>query len=92
MRRNIYIKHSTKAERIVYEVLKELHIPFRHRWLVAGREVDFLFADVALELNGHEQDPAKNQLIAANGHRPIHVHNAEVSKESVTKLIKSLCQ
>ena len=36
------LKNSTRAERIVHEILKELKLPFRHRWLVNGREVDFI--------------------------------------------------
>jgi len=90
MRHNISKRHSTKGERIVYEVLKDLHIPFRHRWLVNGREVDFIFWDVALEINGHEQDAHRNQLLAEAGYRPIHVSNSEISKEYINKLIKQL--
>jgi len=92
MRYNISKKHSTHGERIVYEVLKELRIPFKHRWLVNGREIDFIFADIALEINGHEQDPARNQEIALAGYTPIHISNREVSKESITNLIKLLWQ
>ncbi len=90
MRYNISKKHSTHGERIVYEVLKELHIPFKHRWLVNGREIDFVFHDVALEVNGHEQDARRNQEIAAAGLRPIHISNDEISKEYITNLIISL--
>jgi very-short-patch-repair endonuclease len=90
LRYNINRKHSTRGERIVYEVLKELHIPFKHRWLVNGREIDFIFLDVALEVNGHEQNAERNQEIAASGYRPIHISNEEVSKEYITNLIKSL--
>ena len=75
----------------MYEVLKELHIPFKHRWLVNGREIDFIFYNIALEINGHEQDPQRNQEIARAGLTPIHISNAEVSKEAITNLIKQLC-
>lgn len=91
MRRNLLKSHSTKQERIVHEVLKELHIPFKHRWTIEGREVDFLLFDkICLEINGHEQDTAKNQILADQGYTPLHLHNDEVTKETVTTLIKQL--
>lgn len=90
MRYNITKKHSTIGERIVYEVLKELHIPFKHRWLVNGREIDFVFGDIALEINGHEQDAERNQEIVVSGLRPIHVANKEISKHYITQLIKEI--
>lgn len=75
---------------MVYEVLKELHIPFKHRWLVNGREIDFIFGDVALEVNGHEQNAERNQRIVEAGYRPIHISNDELSKEYITTLITFL--
>lgn len=88
MRRNLIKRSSTKQERIVHEVLKELHVPFRHRWIVEGREVDFLLFDtICLEINGHEQDTLKNEILSAKGYTPIHLHNDEVSKETVRHLI-----
>lgn len=90
MRHNISKKNSTKGERIVYEALKELHIPFKHRWLLNGLEIDFLFWDVALEINGHGQDIYRNQVIAASGYRPIHVKNKDVTKQHIINLIKEL--
>ena len=89
MRYKITKKNSTKQERIVYEVLKQLHIPFKHRWLILGKEVDFLiFDNICLEINGHEQDTNKNELLARNGYVPLHLHNKEVTRESVINLIK----
>lgn len=88
--RRITKKHSTKPERIVYEVLKELQIPFRHRWIVQGREVDFIFNNVALEIDGHEQDGEKNRMLVEQGYTPIHLHNSEVNKEHIKELIKEL--
>jgi very-short-patch-repair endonuclease len=93
MRKNILKKHSTKSERIVYEILKDLKIPFRHRWLISGKEVDFLIGNKVLEINGHEQDGMRNHLLANLGYIPIHINNTEVSnRESVKKLIITLCQ
>ena len=71
-------KHSTKTERIVYEVLKELHIPFRHRWLIRGREVDFVIGKYVIEIDGHEQDGEKNLQLIEMGYVPIHFSNQEI--------------
>jgi very-short-patch-repair endonuclease len=91
MRRNITKRSSTKPERIVYEVLKDLHIPFKHRWLIDGHEVDFLIFDkICLEINGHEQDGERNHFLADRGYVPIHLSNKEVTRESVERLIISL--
>lgn len=92
MRYLITKKSSTKYERIVYEVLKELHVPFKHRWIIEGREVDFLVNNkFCLEINGHEQDEEKNKILANLGYIPIHLHNNEVNKQTVINLIKQLC-
>lgn len=91
MRYNINKRSSTKPERIVYEVLKELHIPFKHRWLIDGREIDFFILNkYCLEINGHDQDTSKNELLASLGYVPLHLHNSEVNKEIITNLIKKL--
>lgn len=78
MRYNIHKKNSTKTERIVYEVLKELKIPFKHRWIIQGREVDFVIGNLCIEINGHEQDVEKNHLLAGLGYKPIHFSNTEI--------------
>ncbi len=90
MRKNIDKKHSTKPERIVYEVLKEMKVPFKHRWIIAGREVDFIIGNYALEINGHEQDTDKNELLAKEGYIPIHIHNSGVNRDYITNLINKL--
>lgn len=88
MRYNITKKSSTKPERIVYEVLKELNIPFKHRWLINGREVDFLIFDkICIEIDGHEQDEVKNKILAESGYIPIHFENREVTRKSIIRLI-----
>lgn len=86
--RRILKKHSTKTERIMYEVLKELKIPFKHRWIVQGREVDFLIDKYAIEIDGHEQDIRKNNILVKNGYIPIHLQNTEITKENIIKLLK----
>lgn len=88
MRHNITKKHSTKTERIVYEVLKEMKIPFKHRWLIQGYEVDFLIGRYVLEINGHEQNVEKNNLMVKLGYTPIHLHNSEISRENIKQIIK----
>lgn len=88
MRYNISKKHSTKTERIVYEVLKELKTPFKHRWMVNGREIDFVIDKLCIEIDGHEQDIEKNNQLVKLGYTPIHLHNTEITKENIIKLLK----
>lgn len=91
MRYSITKRSSTKPERIVYEVLKELHIPFKHRWLINGREIDFLINEkYCLEINGHDQDTDKNHMLVNLGYVPLHLHNDEVDRCAIINLIKKL--
>jgi len=85
MRINITKKSSTKAERRVYEVLKILKIPFKHRWLVKGLEIDFLIGDYALELDGHAQDPERNHKIKSLGLTPLHLSNEATNDPAYLK-------
>lgn len=89
MRTNILKKNSTKSERIMYEILKELRLPFKHRWTIAGREIDFLVGNICIEIDGHEQDIDKNNLLVSLGYSPIHIHNNELiaDRTKVKKLI-----
>ena len=80
MRYTLKIKNSTKQERIVYELLKELRIPFRHRWKIDRFEVDFLIGKHVIEINGHEQDGERNHILASLGYVPIHFHNDEIKQ------------
>lgn len=90
MRWNIEKKNSTKPERIVYEVLKELRIPFKHRWIIQGRECDFVFGKFVLEIDGHEQDGVKNHMLAELGYVPIHLNNSEITRKNIIKLLKNV--
>lgn len=86
---------STKAERIFYEILKELDVPFKHRWIVEGREIDFIINDtIAVEIDGHKQDPDKNNQLVQLGYSPIHLENVELleDKEKVKKELTWLIQ
>ncbi len=76
--RRIIKKQSTKAERIFYEVLKEQHIPFKHRWLIGGMEVDFVIGQYAIEIDGHLQDGHKNERLRDLDYTPIHFNNKEI--------------
>ena len=88
MRYKVLRTHSSKSERIFYEVLKELKIPFRHRWIVCGKEIDFIVGNYAIEINGHGQDSSKNELLVQAGYIPIHFHNKEVTKEIIIRFFK----
>ena len=88
MRYQINKRQSTKPERIVYQALNELRIPFKHRWLIDGREIDFVVGNYAIEIDGHEQDVEKNNQLARLGYTPIHLHNSEITKDTIKKLIK----
>jgi very-short-patch-repair endonuclease len=92
--RRIQKKHSTKFERVLYEILKELGEPFRHRWIVEGREVDFIVGKLAIEIDGHEQSPEKNNMLVQMGYVPVHFHNKEIltNREIIKYKIKCLLE
>jgi very-short-patch-repair endonuclease len=93
MRYNVLKTNSSKAERIVFEILKEIKIPFRHRWMIDNHEIDFVIGNYAIEINGHEQDISRNEMIIKNGYIPIHFNNKYILdnrselKTKITKLI-----
>lgn len=88
MRLNLRKKNTTKPERIVYEVLKSLRIPFRHRWYINGREVDFLIGTLVIEVDGHEQDVLKNDMLIGLGYTPVHIHNSECTRDNIKNLLQ----
>lgn len=88
--RRVLKKQSTKAERKFYEVLKEMRVHFKHRWIIQGFEIDFLLGRYAIEINGHEQDTEKNQVLASLNYIPIHFTNKEITKQNVINLIKKI--
>lgn len=91
MRYNISKKNSTKHERIFYEILKSLKIPFKHRWKVGKYEIDFIVKNYAIEINGHNQSPQRNQGLVRMKLTPIHIQNESLVKEK-DKLILWLKQ
>jgi len=90
MRRSIEKKKSTKQERIFHEVLKEMRIPFKHRWIIQGREIDFVVGSYAIEIDGHEQDTGKNEILANLGYIPIHLHNTEITRQNIINLLNKI--
>lgn len=89
MRYNIVKKNSTKSERRVYEVLKRLKVPFKHRVKIVGRECDFQIGNYILEIDGHDQFFGKNERLVALGFIPVHLSNKETRDEKlITNLIK----
>lgn len=80
MRINIDKTHSTKAERIFYELLKKHRIPFRFRETIAGLEIDFIVGKYAIEIDGHKQLVKKNNRLLDLGFIPLHYTNDEVIK------------
>jgi len=87
-------ERSTKAERILAEILKKNHIPFKTKVIVNGREVDFIIGKYAIDIDGHEQDPDKNVHLVKARYIPIHFSNREIhtlDRELLTNKLKNLC-
>jgi very-short-patch-repair endonuclease len=78
MRTQTKRKHFTKAERIFVRTLQELHVPFQAKVIISGREVDFIIGNYAIEIDGHDQDGSKNEMLVAEGYIPVHLTNKEV--------------
>lgn len=85
---------STKPERIFSEILKELHIPFRTKIKINGREIDFIIGKYAIEIDGHTQDGLKNHSLIQSGYTPLHFNNSEIFQDrlQIKKQIKKLWQ
>jgi len=81
-------RKSTKAERVFAEVLKEHHIPFRTKVRIGKYEVDFLIGNKVVEINGHEQDPDRNNYLMSLGYVPIHFSNSEITNNRKLILTK----
>ena len=72
---------STKAERRMVELLKRLHIPFRAKVKIHGREVDFLIGKYAIEVDGHSQSVLKNEQLVSEGYIPIHIKSWGINSD-----------
>ena len=92
MRNNLEKKHNTKPERILGRLLQENKITFRSKVLVEGREVDFIIGNVAIEIDGHEQDVIKNNTLVELGYTPLHFSNTEIynNRLQVINIIKNV--
>lgn len=89
--KRIFKVHSTKPERIVYEILKKHHLPFKFRWLIKGREVDFLVGKTVIEIQDHIQDPEKNKMIVEAGYNLLYLTNKEIYEDK-NKVEKHILQ
>lgn len=76
--RRILKQHSTKPERIFYEILKRNKISFLFRWIIKGRQVDFLINDIVIEIGNHSQDTFKNKLLLEAGYSTLFFTNKEI--------------
>lgn len=75
MRTIIKKSSSTKAERIFSEILKKNQIPFLHRQIIEGHEIDFIIGVYAIEIDGHEQSAQRNAWLIDKGYVPLHYTN-----------------
>jgi very-short-patch-repair endonuclease len=82
-------KNATKSERRFLEYLKKHRVPFRAKVLVEGREIDFLIGKCAVDIDNHEQDFTKNEMLARVGFTPVHIANSEVKTLSIQTLLLS---
>ena len=77
-------RFSTKAERKFAERLKAMHIKFKTKVIINGREVDFLINKYAIDIDGkHEQDASKNEMLVEAGYIPVHIGNDFVEEISL---------
>lgn len=90
MRTLLNIRSSTKAERRFHELLKKLHIPFKTKVKIQGREIDFIIGKYAIDIDGHEQDVSKNKMLVEHGYSPIHLSNMSVSNPNLEEWLTQI--
>lgn len=71
------------------ELLKKLHIPFRYKVKVKGREVDFIIGDLAIEIDGHPQSPEKNRMLINEGYDLLHLNSWEIPNPNLEQWLKN---
>ena len=72
-------------------MLQENRIPFKTKIKIQGREIDFLVEDIAIDIDCHDQNIQKNNMLVENGYTPIHFSNKEIafaSQKVVIEIIK----
>lgn len=79
-------KNSTRAERVFAQALNDLRLPFEHRAIVKGMEVDFLVGQYAIEIDGHTQNAEKNLMLKRVGYIPVHLSNAQLKEINAIKI------
>lgn len=85
--------NSTKAERKIAEILKRNHIPFKTKWKVNNKEVDFIIGKVIFEIDGsvHKHiDPEREKMLFDAGYIPIHISIEEVYDDKIGEKILDL--
>ena len=85
---------STKAERIVSEILKRNRIKFRAKVVITDREIDFEIGEYALEIGNHVQDSKKNKMLIDKGYRLMTLSNKEIyeNRDKLTKFLLNWLQ
>lgn len=59
--------------------------------MIGGREIDFIIGIHAIEIDGHDQDGTKNEMLVAQGYVPIHFTNKEIKdKPKLINILKWL--
>ncbi len=67
------------------EILKRNKIPFKAKWKINGREVDFLIGKVIIEIDGdvHEMiDIERENMLIQEGYIPLHISANQVYEGS----------
>ena len=75
----------TKAERKFARFLQENKIPFKTKVKIKNREIDFIVGNYAIEIDCHEQDGSKNEMLVREGFIPIHFSNKEIKNNEFNK-------
>jgi len=85
-------RNSKKAERIILELLKKNHLPFKSKWIIANHEVDFLIGKTIIEVDGviHRHLESKRDILFNKlGYKPIHFSVREI-RENLSLTEKKL--
>ena len=84
------LKNSTKAERIIGEILKNNRIKFKVRERIGKFECDFVIGKLIIEIDGsiHQQtNQEKDIYLFSNGYVSIHISAYDRDIETIEKEI-----